>query len=60
MRHLHFAYGSSLDAGVMKRRCPGAAALTPAVIDGWKLMERYYADTEKSPGTASTALIPPR
>lgn len=33
---LYFAYGSNMDVGQMAARCPGARALGPARLDGWK------------------------
>lgn len=36
-RVLYFAYGSNLDHAQMKRRCPDARALYPAVITGWRI-----------------------
>lgn len=50
MEHLYFAYGSNLDVGAMKRRCPEAEGIGPAVLDNWRLAERYYADIEASRG----------
>jgi gamma-glutamylcyclotransferase (GGCT)/AIG2-like uncharacterized protein YtfP len=31
-----FAYGYNMDAGEMARRCPGAVALGPARLPGWR------------------------
>jgi len=31
---LYFAYGSNMDRAAMRRRCPGAHAIGPAVLDG--------------------------
>lgn len=36
-RVLYFAYGSNMDPAQMKRRCPAARALYPAVIKGWRI-----------------------
>ena len=47
---LYFAYGSNLNIEQMKTRCPGAVGISPAVLEGWKLAERIYADIEKAPG----------
>jgi Gamma-glutamyl cyclotransferase, AIG2-like len=33
---LYFAYGSNMDRSAMKRRCPGARAIGPAVLDGYR------------------------
>jgi len=34
---LYFAYGSNLDRAQMRRRCPTAAPIGPATLDGWRL-----------------------
>ncbi|MDY0002073.1 MAG: gamma-glutamylcyclotransferase family protein [Polyangia bacterium] len=34
---LYFAYGSNLDQAQMRRRCPTAAPIGPATLDGWRL-----------------------
>ena len=31
---LYFAYGSNMDRAAMRRRCPGARALGPAILEG--------------------------
>ena len=49
-KFLYFAYGSNLNIEQMKIRCPGAVGISPAVLEGWKLAERIYADIEKAPG----------
>jgi hypothetical protein len=33
---LYFAYGSNMDRSAMKRRCPGARAVGPAVLDDYR------------------------
>jgi gamma-glutamylcyclotransferase (GGCT)/AIG2-like uncharacterized protein YtfP len=35
---LHFAYGSNMDRAAMRRRCPTAAAIAPARLDGWRFV----------------------
>jgi cation transport regulator ChaC len=35
---LHFAYGSNMSRAAMKRRCPSAVALGPAILDGWRFV----------------------
>lgn len=35
---LHFAYGSNMSRALMGRRCPGATALGPARLDGWRFI----------------------
>jgi gamma-glutamylcyclotransferase len=37
MKPLYFAYGSNLDTGQMRLRCPGAAADASAVLRGYTL-----------------------
>jgi hypothetical protein len=32
----YFAYGSNMDRGAMRRRCPGAVALGPAVLENYR------------------------
>ena len=41
---LYFAYGSNLNAAQMKQRCPDSEGISAAVLDGWQLKERLYAD----------------
>ena len=33
---LHFSYGANMDRVAMARRCPGAVALGPAILDGYR------------------------
>jgi hypothetical protein len=33
---LYFAYGSHMDRSAMKRRCPGARAVGPGVLEGYR------------------------
>ena len=49
-KFLYFAYGSNLNIEQMKQRCPNSLGISPAVLNGWKLVERTYADIEKCPG----------
>jgi gamma-glutamylcyclotransferase (GGCT)/AIG2-like uncharacterized protein YtfP len=35
---LHFAYGSNLDRDAMRRRCPAAALMSAARLDGWRFV----------------------
>ena len=35
---LHFAYGSNMCRAAMRRRCPGAIALGPAILEGWRFV----------------------
>lgn len=48
MEYLYFAYGSNLNLEQMQLRCPESRAVSPAVLRGWKLVERCYADVEKA------------
>lgn len=43
-RYLYFAYGSNLWWPRMRQRCPGARAWGAATLDGYRLVERLYAD----------------
>ena len=33
---LYFAYGANMERGAMRKRCPGARALGPALLRGWR------------------------
>ena len=46
---LYFAYGSNLDLQQMQMRCPDAVPFSHAVLHGYKLVERTFADIEESP-----------
>ena len=46
---LYFAYGSNLDLQQMQMRCPDAVPFTNAVLHGYKLVERTFADIDLSP-----------
>jgi len=35
---LHFAYGSNMSRALMGARCPGAVALGPATLSGWRFV----------------------
>lgn len=48
-KFLYFAYGSNLNIEQMKNRCPDSIGISSAVLNGWKLIERTYADIEKCP-----------
>lgn len=48
---LYFAYGSNLNIEQMKKRCPESVGISAAVLDGWKLVERTYADIEQAAGS---------
>ena len=49
---LHFAYGSNMSRALMHRRCPGARALGPAQLDGWRFVitRDGYASLVRDPG----------
>ena len=47
---LYFAYGSNMDVEQMRRRIPDARVVGRAVLKGWRVAERLYADIEKSRG----------
>ena len=49
-KYLYFAYGSNLHVEQMGGRCPGAEGVSPAVLEGWRLVERGYADIEPAEG----------
>jgi gamma-glutamylcyclotransferase len=46
---LYFAYGSNLDRAQMRRRCPGAVALGPAIMHGYRLVFAGYSRTWQGP-----------
>ena len=48
---LYFAYGSNLNPEQIRRRIPEARAVGRATLRGWKLVERLYADIERSRGS---------
>jgi hypothetical protein len=49
---LHFAYGSNMDCAGMATRCPGAHAIGPATLDGWRFLINRdgYATIARSAG----------
>ncbi len=51
---LYFAYGSNMHPRVMQERCPGARALGPARLDGWRFFvnRRGAASIWPVPGEA--------
>jgi gamma-glutamylcyclotransferase (GGCT)/AIG2-like uncharacterized protein YtfP len=48
----HFAYGSNMSRALMGKRCPGAVALGPAQLRGWRymIMGDGYASVVPEPG----------
>lgn len=55
MAVLYFAYGANMDPHRMSRRCPGAVALGPARLDGFRLAFNVYS-TEWEGGAANLEL----
>jgi gamma-glutamylcyclotransferase (GGCT)/AIG2-like uncharacterized protein YtfP len=56
---LHFAYGSNMSRALMGRRCPGAHALGPARLDGWRfcIMREGYASIIPARGGAVHGVV---
>ena len=50
-RYLYFAYGSNLWWPRMRQRCQDARAWGGATLDGYRLVERLYADIERRTGS---------
>ena len=50
MNYLYFAYGSNLNPERIRYRIPEARAVGRAVLKGYKLTERLYADIDRSRG----------
>ena len=50
MNRFYFAYGSNMNPERIRERIPMARTVGPAVILGWRLKERLYADIEQSKG----------
>ena len=55
--HLYFAYGSNLDREAMRLRCPDAAPVGRAVLDGWTLTFRGVADIERRDGSRTKGAV---
>lgn len=49
--YLYFAYGSNMNPEQIRRRIPEARAVGRATLKGWRLVERLYADIERSRGS---------
>jgi gamma-glutamylcyclotransferase (GGCT)/AIG2-like uncharacterized protein YtfP len=49
---LHFAYGSNMDRTAMARRCPTAATIGPAVLEGYRFLitRDGYASVARTAG----------
>jgi hypothetical protein len=56
---LHFAYGSNMSRALMRRRCPGARALGPARLSGWRfvIIREGYASIVPEPGAAVHGVV---
>ena len=49
--YLYFAYGSNMNPEQIRRRIPEARAVGRATLKGWRVVERLYADIERSRGS---------
>jgi gamma-glutamylcyclotransferase (GGCT)/AIG2-like uncharacterized protein YtfP len=49
---IYAAYGSNLDQARMTGRCPGAEPAGAALLPGWRLVLRRFADIEPDPGSS--------
>ena len=48
---LYFAYGANMERDAMRKRCPGALALGPAVLRGWRyVIAEGYGSVARAPG----------
>jgi len=47
---LYFAYGSNMNPERIRQRIPDARPVGRATLRGWRLVERLYADIERSRG----------
>jgi gamma-glutamylcyclotransferase (GGCT)/AIG2-like uncharacterized protein YtfP len=56
---LHFAYGSNMDRDAMRRRCPAAAVVSAARLDGWRFVitRDGYASVVSAPGSAVHGIV---
>jgi len=50
MNKFYFAYGSNMNPDRIRERIPQARLVGRAVIKGWRLRERLYADIERAKG----------
>lgn len=53
----YFAYGSNMNLEQMAVRCPGASPVGSAILAGYRLTERQYADIDRSPGSSVNGLL---
>ena len=49
MKKYYLAYGSNLNLGQMRRRCPNAKKVGSFLLKGYKLEFRYYLTIKESP-----------
>jgi cation transport regulator ChaC len=56
---LHFAYGSNMDRAGMAARCPGARAVGPATLEGWRFLinQDGYATITRSAGAVVHGVV---
>jgi hypothetical protein len=48
---LYFAYGANMERAAMEKRCPGAVALGPACLSGWRyVIADGYGSVARAPG----------
>ena len=52
MDSLYLSYASNCYGARMLARCPGARLFSTAILRGYRLIERLYADIEEVPGSA--------
>lgn len=55
--YYYFAYGSNMDIGQMRYRCPKAVPIGAAVLRNYAIVERQFADIDYSPGNAVHGLL---
>lgn len=55
--YLYFAYGSNMNPGRMKERCPGSIDLGGAILRNYKVAERLYADIDYEPGAVTHGVL---
>lgn len=56
-RFYYFAYGSNMHEPRMLARCPQARLVGKAVLKGFRLVERLYADVEPKAGGAVEGVL---
>jgi len=55
--YLYFAYGSNLLPDRMRRRCPHAIPVGPAILPNYKIVERLYADVDFQRGAQVSGFL---